>query len=213
MRELQFTLLPDGSSDRALISILTWLLREYCGGCPIQARLVDLRRLRKPPTKLSERIRWSLELYPCDLLFVHRDAEREPLQKRVDEICEALAEVQEAQSVPTVCIVPVRMQEAWLLIDEVALRKAAGNPSGRQSLDLPAIKNLEELPDPKEVLHDLLRRASGLRGRRLKRFFVRKNAQRLAVLIEDYGPLRRLSAFRKLEAEVKRAVEEQGWAQ
>ena len=30
------------------------------------------------PRGLSERIRAAVELYPCDLLFIHRDAEGEP---------------------------------------------------------------------------------------------------------------------------------------
>ena len=38
MQELRYTLLADGSSDRALLPILTWLLRQYCGVIPIGGR-------------------------------------------------------------------------------------------------------------------------------------------------------------------------------
>lgn len=39
MQELRYTLLADGSSDRALLPILTWLLRQSCGAIPIEAEL------------------------------------------------------------------------------------------------------------------------------------------------------------------------------
>ena len=85
MQRLRFTLVGDGSSDRALIPILTWLLRQYWEGTPIQAEFSDLRWLPNPPKKLSQRIDKSVELYPCDLLFVHRDAEGGSVAERFDE--------------------------------------------------------------------------------------------------------------------------------
>ena len=75
MQELRVTLVADGSSDRAILPILVWLLREHFGSIPIQPEFSDLRRLQNPPRDLSARIDTSIELYPCDLLFVHRDAE------------------------------------------------------------------------------------------------------------------------------------------
>ena len=153
MKELCYTLLSDGSSDKALMPILTWLLRAHQVECAIQSNWADLRRLPKPPKKLLPRIINSLELYPCDLLFIHRDAEREPREKRITEILEVLEEaVKKSVLVPPhICVIPVRMQEAWLLFDEAALRKAAGNPRGRQPLQLPDIRKLEQLPDPLDV--------------------------------------------------------------
>ena len=102
------------------------------------------------PRKLSERID-SVELYPCDLLFVHRDAESAPIEEREAEIRKAL-EKSSVDSVRVVCVVPVRMQEAWLLIDEAALRRAAGNPNGTQPLAMPDVQKLEELADPKQLI-------------------------------------------------------------
>ena len=203
MRELRFTLMADGSSDMALLPILVWLLRRHFGSIPIQPEFADLRRLQNPPNELFERIAKSIELYPCDLLFVHRDAERESIEKRVREIRESVEQCA-IETPPVVCVVPVRMQEAWLLIDESALRKAAGNPQGRQPLDVPDRKKLEDLPDPKQRLHDLLHQASGLRGRRLKRFIrdVGSYVHRVAEQIDDFSLLRELTAFRKVEDQV-----------
>ena len=203
MQELRFTLVADGSSDMALLPILVWLLRRHFGSIPIQPEFADLRRLQNPPNELFERIAKSIELYPCDLLFVHRDAERESIEKRVREIRESVEQCA-IEAPPVVCVVPVRMQEAWLLIDESALRKAAGNPQGRQPLNVPDRNKLEDLPDPKQRLHDLLHQASGLRGRRLKRFIrdVGSYVHRVAEQIDDFSLLRELTAFRKVEDQV-----------
>ncbi len=212
MKELRYTLLSDGSSDKALLPMLIWLLREHHVDCAIQSNWADLRRLPKPPKTLSARIISSLDLYPCDLLFVHRDAEREPCGFRVAEIREAVEKALKSVPVPPyVCVVPVRMQEAWLLFDSAALRKAAGNPHCRQLLPLPDLARVEQLPDPKNELYKLLRSASGLTGRRLKGFPVRERAQRVAELIDDFTPLRALSAFNELESELEQVVQAQDW--
>lgn len=211
MQELRYTLVADGSSDRALLPILTWLLRQYRGAIPIQAGFADLRRLSPSPRKLSERIDRSVELYPCDILFVHRDAESAPIEEREAEIRKALEESSVEGSVRVVCVVPVRMQEAWLLIDEAALRKAAGNPNGTQSLAMPDVQKLEELADPKQLIRELLSQASGLQGRRLERFNWRSSAHRVAEMISDFSVLYRLAAFQRLAAEVKRVATAEEW--
>jgi hypothetical protein len=211
MKELRYTLLSDGSSDKALIPILTGLLREHHVECAIQAVWADLRRLPKPPKTLSSRIISSLDLYPCDLLFIHRDAEKQPRSFRVAEIQEAMEKAGESLFVPIVCVVPVRMQEAWLLFDEAALRRASGNPRGRQPLQLPDLARVEQMPDPKNELYSLLQTASGLTGRRLKDFPVRERAQRVAELLDDFTSLRVLSAFSELEAELEQVIQMQGW--
>ena len=210
MQRLNYTLVSDGTSDRALLPILSWLLRDCCGSLPIQPALADLRRLRNPPRSLVERIRRSIELYPCDLLFVHRDAEGAAFEDRLAEIKTALSE-SIATSKPAICIVPVRLSEAWLLIDESALRHAAGNPNGNVRLDLPTPDRLEQLPDPKQVLHDVMRRASGLRGRRLASFNRRLHRYRVADWVDDFSPLYRLSAFQLLSADLKQVVAAHGW--
>lgn len=208
MTSLQFTLVTDGASDRALLPVLTWLLRQHSMRT-FQPQWADLRALRQPPKTLEEKIFTALELYPCDLLFVHRDAEREPRATRVAEIRRCLANRAEP---PTVCVVPVRMQEAWLLFDEAALRLAADNPRGEVPLPFPPLLRLEEVSDPKELLHELLYQASGLRPGRLSRFNPAARAHRLAELIEDFSPLRRLAAFQALETELTALVTEQRWA-
>lgn len=113
---------------------------------------------------------------------------------------------------PVVCVVPVRMQEAWLLFDEAALRQAAGNPSGKQPLNLPRMNTVESLPHPKQHLAQLLQQASGLSARRRDSFNTAQAARRLAALVSDFSPLRELSAFQCVEADVAHVVRKQGWS-
>lgn len=212
MNELRYTLLSDGVSDRALVHILTWLLREHRVERAIQSEWADLWRLPIKPRGLVERIVKSVELYPCDLLFVHRDAEREPHSVRVSEIQNAIEDASQIEAIPpAICVVPVRMQEAWLLFDEAAIRRAAGNPNGRQVLHLPELDQVESIPDPKIELYNLLRRASGLKGRRLSRLVPSRRATQVSAFIEDFNPLRALPAFNSLEAELEQIVRERGW--
>mgnify|MGYP001028996770 CR=1 FL=1 len=74
------------------------------------------------------------------------------------------------------------------------------------------VNGVTGVPDPKAVLHDRLRRASGLHGRRLRTFPVGQRARRVAELIADFSPLRALPAFRALETDVQTMVREFGWA-
>ncbi|NCO39337.1 MAG: hypothetical protein COZ06_01185 [Armatimonadetes bacterium CG_4_10_14_3_um_filter_66_18] len=214
MSDLRYTLVSDGSSDEALLPLLNWLLRQNRVSRAIQAEWADLRRLQRPPKSLPARIQWSIELYPCDLVFVHRDAEREPPAIRVAEIEDALTAAVKSTAVPpAVCVVPVRMQEAWLLFDEAALRRAAANPNGRMPMALPPLADVEQRPDPKGDLHELLREASGLTGRRRRRLRVRACAKLVTQFIADFSPLRTLPAFSALEADIRERVAEHNWAE
>jgi hypothetical protein len=145
---------------------------------------------------------------------VHRDAERMSRAERIREIRHAVAEVALTRSSPhppVVCVVPVRMTETWLLCDEAALRRAADNPLGDQPLSMPALRTLERRADPKRLLHSLLRQARGRRRSHGRQFDINEAVQRLASLIDDFSPLRALSAFAALEEDLATMVREQGW--
>ena len=210
MNQLKYTLLSDGSSNKVLLSIIEWLLRQHLPQTAIDGEWADLGRLRNPPPRsnIPERIKLSIELHPCDLLFIHRDAEGDTPDQRICEINEAIQTIKTAhvQVPPTVCIVPVRMLEAWFLFDLNAIRRAAGNPSGTQSLNLPRFDTLENLSNPKEILHDLLRKASGFCGRRLKSFNPHSAFHLIPSFIDDFGRLRNLTAFQKLENDIRQTV-------
>jgi hypothetical protein len=208
MSALRYTLLADGSSDRCLIGIINWLLT----GIPAVAtrgfipQMAELRHLPDPPKTLADRISQTIRQFPCDILFVHRDAEAQPREKRIQEIDDAVARV---VTLPHVPIVPVRMTEAWLLLEEDSIRKAADNPNGTIHLGLPPTANLERIPDPKKVLEGLLILAAEKSGRRKDQFErdISVRRQRVAELIRDFSPLRQLPAFRALEADLNAAIE------
>ena len=134
MRDITFTLVTDGSSDVVLLPILTWLLRTNGVALPLQGRWADTRRARLPQrVTLTERIR----------------------VRRVAEIQEALDCLPPNSPQPTaVCVIPVRMQEAWLLFDDLAINTPAGNRSFRENLVLPTIHNLETLTEPQFNLYE-----------------------------------------------------------
>ncbi len=103
-------------------------------------------------------------------------------------------------------VIPVRMLEAWLLFSEQAIRAAAANSYGAMPIDLPPLRRIEQIPDPKHELHTQLRNASGLSGRRLKSFPVRERAIQVADYISDFSPLRVLPAFQRMEALLQQAL-------
>jgi hypothetical protein len=199
MSRLRLTLLSDGPTDQALLPILRWLIRRNSVK-PFEQNWADLYRWPRRPSRLAERVDAALELYPCELLVVHRDAEREPAESRLLEIAEATR----SRAMPVVAAVPVRMTEAWLLFDEAAIRRAAGCPNGTMPLNLPALKLAESLPNPKEVLNEALKTASALPGVRRKRFH--PDIRRLADLIDDFNPLYGIPSFCALQENLRGAL-------
>jgi hypothetical protein len=185
------------------------LLRSL-GSPHIEGEWADLRVLSKPAPTLIDRVRLALDHYPADLIFIHRDAEKQPREGRVAEITAAVAAL--GRPIVHVCIIPVRMTEAWLLHDEAAIRRAAGNPNGTCALEIPAVKRLDALADPKSVLKQALLTASEATGRLRKRkardFGVMRH--RVAELIDDYAPLRSLPAFQALEADLGHVLDPHG---
>lgn len=201
MTSVSATLITDGSSDVVLIEAIQWMVASR----PLRLTInyADFRPLRSPPRSMDERMKTAISMYPCDFLIVHRDAERESYEARRAEI-EREATTSATRIVP---VVPVRMSEAWLLFDEQAIRRAAGNPNGRTPLSLPVVSNVELVPDPKDVLHKALVDASELRGRRRDSFNVHKAVHAVARLIETFEPIENLPAFSATRTEILHAID------
>jgi hypothetical protein len=202
MSMLRFTLLADGSSDRVLVPILLWMLVQHHGCYAWIGQTANLQALPRPPQGLPDRIGAATEYFPADVLFVHRDAERESPDRRREEVDQALRFLSPSERPRSVPVVPVRMTEAWLLISETAIRHAAGNPNGRVPLTLPPRNRLESLPDPKAILETQLVTASELQGRRKKKFQFATHRARVAELIDDWSYLLELPSARRLFDEI-----------
>jgi hypothetical protein len=156
--------------------------------------------------RLAARLALAVERYPCHAILVHRDAEGASREERVEEI-RAASEALRDRALPHVPVVPVRMTEAWLLVDEDAIRRASDNPGGRIRLELPALGSLERLADAKDCLNSSIVEASETSGRRRKKISrpteLSWRRVRVAELIGDYSVLRALVAFRHLEDDAR----------
>ncbi len=208
MNAIRITLLADGSSDKALLEIVKWLLNDLYPYVAFEYNFADFRLLRNPPKKsdIEQQVIKAKELFPYDLLIYHRDAETnrvETVEKRKNEIFSKLTDDDRSK---VVCVIPVKMMETWLLINEEAIKKAADNRHYSAPLNMPAIRNLEKEPAPKDKLHDLLKKASNLSGRRLQKFNVHQRIHFLAEYIDDYNVLRKLEAFTIFENDIKLAM-------
>jgi len=195
-----YTLVADGSADKILVPILTWSLRQYTSD-PISEQWADFSRIPRQRDLVS-RLRTALDLYPCDVLFIHRDAEAQPHSWRRNEIDHALRDF----PIIYVPVVPVRMSEAWLLLYESPIRAAAGNPNGKDDLGLPHVSSIEAIADPKKVLHSALVAASGLNLRRRSKFPVQQRVHLIPNHIEDYQRLHSLPAFQRLQDDIRSAL-------
>jgi hypothetical protein len=195
MKTLTATLVADGTSDRMLLPIIQFLLDEWS---PVPHRTLFAEGLHIGP--LSVRLPRALQLYPCDLLFIHRDAEAAPSKDRQQEIEKAAAQL--ANPPTHICLIPIRMTESWLLLDQQAIRTAAGNPRGTAPLELPSSKTIERLADPKTRLFDALNAATDNTGRRKRQFKPEAARHRVAELM-NLASLRQLPSFEHSEAQVK----------
>jgi hypothetical protein len=213
MTTLSFTLLGEGSSDAMLVPVVRWLLEANGVRRPVLPAWADLSLLHKKPKGLAAEIQAALENYPCELLFVHRDADNGPRENRLKEIQKAFRKIssQLQHAPPHICVIPVQETETWFLFDEPAIRAAVSNPLGRSELSLPSIPKLESLSRSKEVLNDILLKAKNPRPHRRHRFSPGEAKHRLADLISDFSPLRGLSAFTALEQDIRAVIEQSGW--
>ena len=214
MMELNYTLVSDGTSDRALIPIINWLIRQNGHIEALEGNDVDYRlfRPRNTGNPLADRILYALQYYHCEILFVHRDTERKTRNERTREINEAIEIVFHSNpAIPHVPIIPIHMTEAWLLIREDAIRYAVGNLSGGIPISLPNLNTLEQIAQPKAILYDLMTQASELGTRRKRAFIPERVIHRVTEYIDDFAQLRALSAFRALEADIVTVLHAQNW--
>ncbi|MEU7488799.1 hypothetical protein [Streptomyces sp. NPDC042319] len=141
-----------------------------------------------------------------DLVIIHRDADGDGVDARRSEISKAIGEV--CPEIDFACLIPVKMTEAWLLLDEAAIRQVAENPKGRIPLSLPRATQVENIADPKERLKDVLALASDLSGRRLKDFQKRfsQNRRRLLEQLDRNGRVSDVPSWRTFRQELEEAL-------
>jgi hypothetical protein len=196
-------LVADGSSDRMLIPVIQNALKELYPAVAFS----DIVFSAAKGHTLGERIAKTIEQYSCDLLFVHRDAEKQPPYKRLEEIELAVGGKFRQK---TIAIVPVRMTEAWLLCDEDAIRCAVGNENGVSELALPAIAKIESC-EAKNVLDAALTAAVDHNARRRRKFYPQDYRYRVAELCTSRDKLLRLASYKSFEDRLKFVVKALVW--
>ena len=201
MRIITATLVADGSSDKLLIPFIKLLFSEHAPA-DLAVRFNFAAGLPAIAEGLSFRVRAALELYPCDFLFVHRDEEGGGLMARQQEIQRSWPA--EVQGTTLICVIPVRMTAAWLLTHPKPIRLAVGNGNGTVPLELPALKSIESLPNPKGILFSALKTATMCSARRKDGFRPDLYRHRVGDVTDDLASLRKPASFNHLEAQVKK---------
>jgi hypothetical protein len=204
---VHFVFVGEGSSDDGLIPHLENLCIDL-GADEVTGTTLDFRRLAEPIEKtVAARLDAAIQLEPeANLFLIHRDADDRDPSPRYDEIGHAVEVCQ--LSSEWVAIVPVQETEAWLLLDEAAIRSAAGRAVGRNALDLPKPSRVEDIAEPKELLKRALVDASEAHGRRLEKF--RKNFpdQRRLLLarLPIRGILEQVPSWRRMRDDLAAAL-------
>lgn len=193
----------DGPSDLPLAQHLERLCGE--SGVEVQVTPVDPRDLKGTSRTVEGRLRFLLDQgADPDIVFVHRDAEAQHPTTRATEVRvgAAAAGIDENRVVP---VVPIRMTEAWLIIDEQEIRRVAGRPGGSNDLGLPSVSAVESVADPKKLLASALLAAGQPVGKRRRAQFERDFGRHRALLLQRLdvaGPINGLNAWQQLKEDV-----------
>jgi hypothetical protein len=182
-------LAADGGTDRVLTSIIDWAIHRL----DPEVEILE-PEFRKRKASVQQFLQ-GLETGAM-MVFVHRDGESASLATRLQEF----DDLDRDDVVP---VVPIRMTEAWLLIDATAIARAADRPSAVVSM--PSAQQLESLLSPKQTLEQLLLAAAGDPVGRRRKQYQRSIVERrvnVASLISDYSALESLPAFQRFQADL-----------
>lgn len=206
-------LMSEGTSDKAIIPILQWLMQTHFPTSNDNIQRVNFYKFPKQMVHtLEDKLRVIHREFDFDLLFIHMDADNTTLDSRVQLIRERVEHVRGSHEGKHVPVIPVQTMETWLLVDEKAIIEAAGNSIKNVRLNMPSLNSLEGFPstEAKSKLHELLEKAANPRGgrRRRERYRPERDVHSIAEFMEDYTVLRNLSAFQHLENMMQRLKDE-----
>lgn len=204
---IHFVLVGEGTSDDGLIPHLENLC-IHLGADEVTGTGVDFRRLGQAiGHSLQAKLGAAIQLEPdANLYFLHRDADSPDPAPRYAEIANAVEAVELTQE--WVALIPVQETEAWLLLDEAAIRMVARKPRGRVTLNLPRASQVESVASPKERLQEILVAASEASGRRLEKFRRDFPSQRRILLqrLPVGGRLAEVNSWVRLQSDLAAAI-------
>ena len=200
-RSVSFAFLCEGSSDTGLIAHLETLLVHF--GAQEATGMPDTRK-GTIPARLRQ-LRTEETGTGIDMVFIHRDSDGPDREGREREIRRGVEE--SGFPHPFIPVIPVQETEAWLLLDEQAIRDVVAS-KGKQSLRLPKPNAIEGTRKPKEILQKALLAASETSGRRLKKEKNSFNHHRRVLLqrLDPFGAVRDLPSWQCLERDIQRAL-------
>ena len=200
-QSVSFAFLCEGSSDTGLIAHLETLLVHF--GAQEAAGMPDTRK-GTIPARLRQ-LRTEETGTGIDMVFIHRDSDGPDREGREREIRRGVEE--SGFPHPFIPVIPVQETEAWLLLDEQAIRDVVAS-QGKQPLRLPKPNAIEGTRKPKEILQKALLAASETSGRRLKKEKNSFNHHRRVLLqrLDPFGAVRDLPSWQCLERDIQRAL-------
>lgn len=208
MPYVQFVLVCEGPTDIPLQEHIRKLL-VWVGAGEVVGAAPNFKRLRGfSGHDVESKLRAAIQLEPgANLIIIHRDSDSRDPEPRHDEIEAAVRSIGVTRE--TVAVVPVQETEAWLLLDEEEIKRAAGNPSSSANLNLPGSAHIERVASPKDVLYEALLEASGTTGRRRERFRQRLPAAAAHLLrrLPVQGEIERLPAWQRFRDDLRDAIQ------
>ncbi len=179
IRQLRLAVYVEGNSDESFLPALIKRTAEWVLGQSGNSVTVDVRdpKVIKLSSTPAARDRAILEVarvaHSYHALIVHSDADKRTQSKALKERYQpGYNLVLQAKEQDKLCqhllpIIPVRMIEAWMLVDYEALREVIGTEVKESDLHLPRkAKQVEALPDPKQIFNEVIRRAVADRSMR-----------------------------------------------
>ena len=200
-RSVSFAFLCEGSSDTGLIAHLETLLVHF--GAQEVTGMPDTRK-GTIPDRLRQ-LRTEETGTGIDMVFIHRDSDGPDREGREREIRRGAEE--SGFPHPFIPVIPVQETEAWLLLDEQAIRDVVAS-KGKQPLRLPKPNAIEGTRNPKEILQKALLAASETSGRRLKKEKNSFSRHRRVLMqrLDPFGAVRDLPSWQCLERDIQRAL-------
>ena len=200
-RNVSFAFLCEGSSDTGLIAHLETLLMHF--GAQEVTGMPDTRK-GTIPARLRQLLTEATEA-GIDMVFIHRDSDGPDRDGREREIRRGVEE--SGFPHPFIPVIPVQETEAWLLLDEQAIRDVVAS-KGKQPLKLPKPNAIEGARNPKEILQKALLAASETSGRRLKKEKNSFSRHRRVLMqrLDPFGAVRNLPSWQCLERDIQRAL-------
>lgn len=213
--QVMLGLLYEGTTDaRFLKSLVRRTFENIARECWGDVEILDPVDLKTKTKQFVEEVLKAAEIglheHGITVLCVHADADNEKdettYRHKIEPAKKALKESSEILCANLVPIVPVQMQEAWLLADLVELKRQIG--TNKSDTELGLNRKPEEFSDPKQAITDAIRIArEGMTKRRREDLKIGELYQPLGQSI-PLASLQKLPSYRKFEEHVRDAFRE-----